>query len=397
LDALVLSPGVPLTHPKPHEVVGLAQAAHCPILGDIELLVEACPDATYIAITGTNGKSTTTALIGHVLQASGLTIAIGGNLGPPALSLEPIGDDGAYVLELSSYQLDLTHEARFDIAVLLNLSPDHLDRHGDMDGYIAAKKRIFRGRPDGGQVAVIGVDDAHGAALADDIAARGDWRVIRISSGAPVEGGVYAIDGKLFDHMEDAREVCDLTAIANLRGAHNWQNAAACCAVARIMGMQPGDIAERLASYPGLAHRQETIARISGIDYVNDSKATNPDAASRALGSYDAIYWIAGGRAKDGGLGPVLAMLDRVRHAFLIGEAEGPFAEELSGQIPVDRCGDLSSALSAAHELAQSEKIEGAVVLLSPACASFDQWPNFEARGDAFRDQVLPFAREGGR
>ncbi|MEE2968957.1 MAG: UDP-N-acetylmuramoyl-L-alanine--D-glutamate ligase [Pseudomonadota bacterium] len=397
IDALVLSPGVPLTHPEPHEIVRLAQGADCPILGDIELLAEACPDATYIAITGTNGKSTTTALIGHVLRANGLTIQIGGNLGPPALSLEPLGGDGAYVLELSSYQLDLTHEARFDIALLLNLSPDHLDRHGGMDGYIAAKNRIFRDRPDGGQVAIIGVDDAHGVALADDIAATGKWRVIRISSGAAVEGGVYAIDGKLFDHMDGAHEVCDLTSIPTLPGAHNRQNAAACYAVARIMGLQPGDIAEKLASYAGLAHRQETIARISGIEYVNDSKATNPDAASRALGSYDAIYWIAGGRAKDGGLGPVLAMLGRVRHAFLIGEAEEAFAEELTGRNPFDGCGDLSSALSAAHELAQAENIEGAVVLLSPACASFDQWPNFEARGDAFRDQVLSFAREGGR
>ncbi len=399
MDALVLSPGIPLTHPEPHEIVRLAQAADCLILGDIELLAEACPDATFIAITGTNGKSTTTALIGHVLESCGLNIQIGGNLGPPALSLEPLRRDGAYVLELSSYQLDLTHEARFDIAVLLNISPDHLDRHGGMDGYIAAKKRIFRNRENGGQVAVIGVDDAHGVALADDIAARDGWRVIRISSRTPVTGGVYVIDGRLFDHMDGNAgapfEVCDLSAVITLPGAHNWQNAAACYAVARIMELTPGDIAEKLALYPGLAHRQETVSRISGVLYVNDSKATNPDAASRALGSYDTIYWIAGGRAKDGGLGPVLPLLDRVRHAFLIGEAEGSFADELNDRIPFDRCGDLSSALSAAHALAQAEQIDGAVVLLSPACASFDQWPNFEARGDAFRQQVQAFAAEG--
>jgi UDP-N-acetylmuramoylalanine--D-glutamate ligase len=396
IDALVLSPGVPLTHPEPHEIVRLAQAVECPIIGDIELLVESCPDASFIAITGTNGKSTTTALIGHVLEAAGLELAIGGNLGPPALSLQPLSGDGVYVLELSSYQLDLTHDARFDIAVLLNISPDHLDRHGGMDGYIAAKKRIFRDRADSGQVAVIGVDDVHGRALADELAARGAWRVIRISSTTPVEGGVYAIDGKLFDHMDGVQEVCDLGSIAALPGAHNWQNAAACYAVARIMGLTPDEIAENLATYPGLAHRQETVARISGIVYINDSKATNPDAASRALASYDTIYWIAGGRAKDGGLGPVLPLLDRVRRAFLIGEAEASFTAELSDRIPCERCGDLSAALSAAHGLAQAEQIDGAVVLLSPACASFDQWPNFEARGDAFRDQAVSLAREGG-
>ena len=399
IDALVLSPGVPLTHPEPHEIVRLARAADCPIIGDIELMAESCPDATFIAVTGTNGKSTTTALIGQVLQAGGLDIAIGGNLGPPALSLEPKSHDGAYVLELSSYQLDLIHEARFDIAVLLNLSPDHLDRHGGMDGYIAAKKRIFHDRPADDQVAVIGVDDAHGVALADDIVARGSWRVIRISSSAPVTGGVYAVDGKLFDDMagnsDGALEVCDLAAIAALPGAHNRQNAAACYAVARIMDLQPGEIAETLATYPGLVHRQETVARISGILYVNDSKATNPDAASRALASYDAIYWIAGGRVKDGDLDPVLPLLGRVRRAFLIGEAENQFAHELTGLVPFDRCADLSGAVSAAHALAQAERIDGAVVLLSPACASFDQWPNFEARGDAFRDQVASLGPGG--
>jgi UDP-N-acetylmuramoylalanine--D-glutamate ligase len=401
MDALVLSPGIPLTHPKPHQVVELAQDAECPVIGDIELLVEARPDATYIAITGTNGKSTTTALIGHVLESSGLEIAIGGNLGPPALSLDPLGAGGIYVLELSSYQLDLTHDARFDIAVLLNISPDHLDRHGGMDGYIAAKKRIFRDRTGGGQVAVIGIDDAHGAAMADEIAARGDWRVIRVSSQRSVENGIYAVDGKLFDNLVEnggaARLVCDLTTVTTLPGAHNWQNAVACYSVARVLDLKPDDIAEKLATYPGLAHRQETVDRISGILYVNDSKATNPDAASRALGSYEVIYWIAGGRAKDGGLGLVLPMLDHVRHAFLVGEAEAQFAAELDGRIPFDRCGDLSSAVSAAHVLAQAENIGGAVVLLSPACASFDQWPSFEARGDAFRAQVYSFGKGGGQ
>lgn len=398
IDALVLSPGVPLTHPVPHPIVGLAGDLGCPVIGDIELLVEACPDAAFVAVTGTNGKSTTTALIGHVLEGTGLDVQVGGNLGPPALSLEPLRRGGMYVLELSSYQLDLIRAARFDIAVLLNISPDHLDRHGGMDGYVAAKKRIFRDRDSGGQIAVIGVEDAYGRALADEIAVRDGWRVIRISSGGRIDGGVYVIDGALFDTIDGAGDrvgdgsgdgpVCDLGGVTTLPGAHNWQNAAAAYATARTLGLDPADIASRLATYPGLEHRQETVAEIGGVRYVNDSKATNPEATARALSSYDNIYWIAGGRAKDGGLGTVVPWLDRVRHAFLIGEAEAPFAAELGDRVACMRCGDLATAVAAAHDLAREEGVDGAVVLLSPACASFDQWKNFAVRGDAFRDMV---------
>ncbi len=398
LDALVLSPGVPLTHPRPHPVVGLAGNAGRPVLGDIELLAEACPDATFIAITGTNGKSTTTALVGHVLEGAdrrGRKIQIGGNLGPPALSLAPMGEDGIYVLELSSYQLDLTIEARFDIAVLLNISPDHLDRHGDMAGYVAAKRRIFRDRPSGDQTAVIGVDDDHGRALAAEIARQPSWRVIPISSGTALDDGVYVLEGVLFDAMSGgaATSICDLRGIETLPGAHNWQNAAAAYATARATGLDGPDIATRLATYPGLPHRQESVATIGGVRYVNDSKATNPDATARALACYDAIYWIAGGRAKDGGLKALAPYLDRIRHAFLIGEAAEPFAAELDGRVTLTRSGDLASAVKAAHDVAGGEN---AVVLLSPACASFDQWPNFMARGDAFRDMVAALARGDG-
>jgi UDP-N-acetylmuramoylalanine--D-glutamate ligase len=391
VDGLVLAPGVPLTH-NPHQVVELAGRAGCPVLGDVELLFEACPAARFIAITGTNGKSTTTALVGHILDCAGLDVQVGGNLGPPALAFDPPQEGGVFVLELSSYQLDLTHDSGFDVAVLLNISPDHLDRHGDLDGYIAAKRRIFRDRTPGGdvrQTAIVGVDDSHGKSILAEIAARPGWRAVPISSGQRLDGGVFVIDGILFDSTGSAAvEVCGLNRIPTLPGAHNWQNAAAAFAAARAADVDAAVIAEALASYPGLPHRQEVVAEIGGVRYVNDSKATNGDAAARALACYDDVYWIAGGLAKQGGLDLVRPWLDRVRHAFLIGAAEQEFAAALAGAAAVSRCGDLAAALAAAHRMAQAEAPDGAVVLLSPACASFDQWRNFEARGDAFRAMV---------
>ena len=340
--------------------------------------------------------STTTALVGHILKLAGQDVAVGGNLGIPVLDLEPLST-GTYVLELSSYQIDLTHSLICDVAALLNITPDHLERHGDLAGYAAVKKRIFHGQTEP-QVAVVCVDDEWCQRICHELEDGGAQRIVPVAVGRKATGGVYVVDGILHDDTEgDDDPVIDLADIAALPGAHNWQNAAAAFAMARVSQVPALTIAACLRSFPGLAHRQERLAVIDGVTYVNDSKATNAASTARALDCYEPIYWIAGGRAKDGGLGPVLAMLGRVRHAFLIGEAEEAFAEELTGRNPFDGCGDLSSALSAAHELAQSEKIEGAVVLLSPACASFDQWPNFEARGDAFRDQVLSFAREGGR
>ena len=366
LSALVMSPGIPLTHPAPHPAAQRALNAQRPVIGDIELLAEACPDARFISITGTNGKSTTTALIGHVLRSAGRRVEVGGNLGTPALSLAPLGADGAYVLELSSYQLDLTQRATVHTAVLLNLSPDHLDRHGDMDGYVAAKLRLFRERPGATQTAVIGVDDTRSRAIAEQLERDGHWRVVRISSRDTVPG-------------------CDWRNIPTLPGAHNWQNAAAAYAVARAEGIAPDAICAALQTYPGLPHRQELVATINSVRYVNDSKATNADAAAKALACYDTIYWIAGGLPKADGLGATLPFLNRIRHAFLIGKAAQEFGRTLAGRLPVTQSGTLQAALDAAHALAQKERRTGATVLLSPACASFDQWKNFEERGDAFR------------
>lgn len=396
VDALVLAPGIPLTH-RPHAIAERARVAGRPVIGDIELLVEACPRARFVGITGTNGKSTTTALVGHILRDVGYRAQVGGNLGPPALAFDPPEPGDIVVLELSSYQLDLTRHASFDIAVWLNLSPDHLDRHGGMDGYIAAKRRIFRDRRGDGttQIAIIGIDDEHSRAIFDRIAGRDRWTAIPVSITGSLDYGVFVADGILYDALLGAADICDLTAIPTLPGRHNWQNAAAAYAVARAIGIAPDSIAAALATYPGLPHRMEQVAVIGTVRYINDSKATNVEAAARALACYDAIYWIAGGQAKGEGLDGIRPWAPRIRHAFLIGEAEAAFAAALDGLVPVSRCGDLAAATRAAHAMAQKEGPPGAAVLLSPACASFDQWKNFEQRGDRFRALVRDIA-EGG-
>jgi UDP-N-acetylmuramoylalanine--D-glutamate ligase len=386
--ALVLSPGIPHTFPKPHAAVAQARAAGCVVIGDIELLVRARPGCRFVGITGTNGKSTTTALIGHILAAAGRPAQVGGNLGTPVLTFAPLGADGVYVLEMSSYQLELTPSAVFDVAVLLNISPDHLDRHGGMTGYIAAKQRVFAGqtRP---RVAVVGVDDAPSRAIADTLAARGEPIVRPISGERAVAGGVYAIDGTLIDDSDRQRTpVLDLAQVASLPGRHNAQNAAAAFAATRALGLDVAVIVAAIASFPGLAHRQERLGEIAGIAFVNDSKATNEDAAARALGCYDAIYWIAGGVAKAGGIAGLTGFFARIRHAYLIGEAAEAFAETLGDAVPHSIVGDLASAVAASFRDAEQERIAGAVVLLSPACASFDQYENFEARGEHFRRLV---------
>jgi UDP-N-acetylmuramoylalanine--D-glutamate ligase len=386
--SLILSPGIPHSFPKPHPIVAQARAAGCEVIGDIELLVRARRDCRYVGITGTNGKSTTTALIGHILGRAARAVQVGGNIGTPVLTFEALGADGVYVLEMSSYQLELTPSAAFDIAVLLNISPDHLDRHGGMDGYVAAKRRIFQHQTPR-DVAVVGVDDDVTRRIAADLSADGDPQVCRISGERKAEGGVYVADGMLIDDREDQRTpVMDLTRVATLPGRHNHQNAAAAYAATRALGLEPAAIAAGIASFPGLAHRQERVAEIDGIVFVNDSKATNADAAARALGCYRAIYWIAGGVAKEGGIAALAGCFARIRHAYLIGEAAAAFAQTLGDRVPHTIVGDLASAVTAAFADARAARQHGAVVLLSPACASFDQYPNFEVRGDHFRRLV---------
>ncbi len=404
LSALFLAPGVPLTHPAPHPVVQRALANGVPIKGDIELLYEACPEAVKIGITGTNGKSTTTALVGHLLKTAGQKCEVGGNLGTPVLTFDPlVAGEGAYVLELSSYQLDLLVRAKMQIAVLLNITPDHLDRHGGIEGYIAAKEKIFAGQGPA-DVAVIGVDDAPSRAMYERIKAGKHLpqgahgpRVIPISVREEIKGGIWVSEGVIYDAMEkNAPAQIDISDVPTLQGRHNWQNAAAAYAVARAMGIPPREIAQGLKTFPGLKHRMEIAATVDGVRFVNDSKATNPEAAAQALAAYKQIYWIAGGKAKTENLEAVEPFYEHVHRAYLIGSSEELFAELLEGKLDAMRCGDLATAFQAAAKDALRDGMKDATVLLSPACASFDQWRDFEHRGEAFCALATEFAADRG-
>jgi UDP-N-acetylmuramoylalanine--D-glutamate ligase len=393
--ALVISPGIPNLLPSPHPVAAAARAAGKKLICDVELLARAEPKARYVAITGTNGKSTTTALIGHILKSAGVKCEVGGNIGRGALDLSPLGEGGVYVLELSSYQLELLETFHAHVAVWLNITPDHIDRHGDMAGYVAAKEHIFE-RQQAGDCAVIGVDDDYSRAVCEKRLRRTGVSVVPLRLDKPIANGVSFRTGMLID--ADAFTV-DFADVPTLPGDHNAQNAAAAWATCRWLGVPRDKIVAGLKTYSGLPHRQERVAAVGNVVYVNDSKATNADATARALSSYRDIYWILGGQAKEGGVAPLASFFDRIRHAFLIGEATDLFARQLDGKLAYDRCGDLKAALYAAHERAQREAKGPAVVLLSPACASWDQWQSYEHRGDAFRAmaRALPGAESVGR
>ena len=386
--SLVLSPGIPHALPTPHSAASAALSAGVPILSDADLLYVATrrrgSGARFAGITGTNGKSTTTALLHHMLISAGRDSAAGGNLGPPALVLPELGDGGVYVLEMSSYMLERVASLRFDAACLLNLSPDHLDRHGTMEGYAAAKRRVFD-RQTGADTAVLGIDDADTAALADHLAGS---RVMRVSGERPADvwcdGGVLRDRGGALLSMEEAPA---------LPGPHNAQNAAAAAAMAASLGLGRAAIADGIRSFPGLAHRQQRVAVLDGIDWVNDSKATNADAAARALACYDRIVWIAGGQAKAGGIESLRPLLPLVAHALLIGR-DGPLLSSTlrAAKVPFTLSGTLDAAVATARSLAP--RLGARVVLLSPACASFDQFASFEARGDRFAALARAAIRE---
>ncbi|WP_430425238.1 UDP-N-acetylmuramoyl-L-alanine--D-glutamate ligase [Phenylobacterium sp.] len=398
--ALMLSPGVPLTHPKPHWTVEKARATGVEILGDIELFartVNAAPEhkrPKVVAITGTNGKSTTTALIGHIFAEAGRDVRVGGNIGTGVLALDDMHGGAVYVLELSSYQLDLTSSLKADVSIILNISPDHLERHGDMEGYVAAKRRILRNQGKG-DTAVIGVDDAWGQRICTEITAANRRTIVPISASKAMSRGVYALDGLLYDASgERAVEAADLKRARSLPGRHNWQNAAAAYAAARGLGVSSEQASRALMTFPGLAHRMETVGVLGKVRFVNDSKATNADAARQALSSYPKVYWIAGGRAKTDGIADLADLFPRVIRAYLVGEATEAFAETLKGKADTVACGTIPAAAAAAFKDAAASG-QDAIVLLSPACASFDQFADFEQRGEAFRNAVQALAREG--
>ena len=420
--ALVLSPGAPLTHPKPHWTVDRAREAGVPVVGDIELFaraLEALPQGRrpkVVAITGTNGKSTTTALIGWVLQQAGLTVYVGGNIGIGVLALPEPTPGAVYVIEVSSYQLDLATRFAPDVAILTNISPDHLDRHGGMEGYVAAKRRIFQAQgPEA--VALVGVDEEWGQGILSGL----NGRVITICSSAhpresgdpvlsqgqgagdqdrgrtdevdrpktwvPAFAGMSGIEAMPGAIRAEGRTIADIAQARSLPGRHNAQNAAFAYAAARALGVSHEAAVKGLLTFPGLAHRMEAVGHIGPVRFINDSKATNADAARQALSSYPKVFWIAGGKPKDGGIDDLTDLFPRVAKAYLIGEAAQAFASTL-GDTPHVISNTMDAAVAAAAADAQAAPGDQ-IVLLSPACASFDQFPDFEARGEAFRAAVL--------
>ncbi len=356
-DAVVVSPGVPLNR---HPIADKARAAGVPIIGDIELFAQArasLPSHKVVGITGTNGKSTTTALVHHILKTAGVPTMMGGNIGLPILGQEPLPEGGVYVLELSSYQIDLTFTLDCDVAVLLNITPDHLDRYHGFADYAASKERLFT-LQHRDKISVIATDDDPTRMIASRI----NHRLMRVT----------------------ASQVGDQARWPALQGPHNAQNIAAASAVCVALGIAPEAVEKGLQTYPGLPHRMERVRERGGVLYVNDSKATNATSTAPALAAYPAIHWILGGRAKTDELDACAPHYDHVRAAYTIGEAGPMFAQLLAPHMPVSECGELGEAVTRAAKAAKA----GETILLSPACASFDQYRDFEARGDAFRAAV---------
>lgn len=388
-STFVLSPGVPLTHPRPHWTVDLAKAAGVEIIGDVELFVRernlSNADSPFIAITGTNGKSTTTALIAHIIRSSGRDMQLGGNIGTAVMTLQPPADKRYYVVECSSYQIDLAPSLNPTAGILLNLTPDHLDRHGTMQHYAEIKERLVAGS----ETAIVGIDDSYCAAIADRLERTGK-PVIRISKRMAVRDGYFA-DGPNLVHAVNGERtlVASLAGIGSLRGEHNAQNALAAFAACRSVGLSNEEINAGLKTFPGLAHRMEQVAKLGRTLFINDSKATNADAAAPALSSFPRIYWIAGGLAKEGGIASLSGFFPRIAKAYLIGEAAPQFAATLGEAARYEISGTIDAAVQHAARDAASDGSVEPVVLLSPACASFDQFQNFEKRGEAFRSAVL--------
>lgn len=392
--ALVLSPGVPLTHPEPHPVAAKALASGTDIIGDVELFVTsdaATEGRTIIAITGTNGKSTTTALIGHILGHADRDVAVAGNIGRPILDIDPVATGGIYVIEMSSYQIDLTPSMDADVAILLNITPDHLDRHGGLKGYAQTKAKLLM-QQSAGHASVVCVDDEHCREICKQLIGQGRHQVTTVSVENDINASICVTDGILKDATH---AVADLRLTSKLPGVHNWQNIAAAYAATAAAGMSDTDIIAGIQSFHGLDHRMEHVAKLASVDVINDSKATNVEAAARALACYPNIYWIAGGRPKGESLDAVTEFHGNIRKAYLYGEAGPEFGKSLHGQIPCE----VDETLKVATENALRDGLQAAesssedlVVMLSPACASFDQFANFEARGEAFKDYVMDFA-----
>ena len=392
--ALLLAPGVPLTHPQPHWSVKLAQQAGVQVIGDIELFCRErrsrAPRSPFVAITGTNGKSTTTALIAHILRAAGKDVQMGGNIGTAIFSLEPPQTERFHVIECSSYQIDLAPSIDPSVGILINLSPDHIDRHGTMEHYAEVKERLVAGA----EISLVGIDDEFSDAIGRRWSGRDKPCVIPVSAARELSWGYFVRGAEVVSKgygktPEPAEVLGNLAGVGSLRGRHNAQNAAFACGAAWHCGLSPAEIAAGLRTFPGLAHRMEQVGRKGSVLFVNDSKATNADSAAQALACFNDIFWIAGGQAKAGGITPLAGFFPRIRKAYLVGEAAAEFARTLDSKVSYEIVGTLDRAVAASARDAEAASLQEPVVLLSPACASFDQYPNFEVRGAAFRDLVL--------
>ncbi|WP_333023088.1 UDP-N-acetylmuramoyl-L-alanine--D-glutamate ligase [Wolbachia endosymbiont of Pentidionis agamae] len=370
--ALILSPGIPILYPSPHWVVKLARKFNCLIKSDIELFLEIIakkdPQPKIIGVTGTNGKSTTTSLIGHILQLAGKTVDIGGNLGNPVLNFSL--DKEIYVIELSSFQLDLMSKFSIDIAVLLNITPDHLDRYENMEKYIEAKFKLISNS----KVAVIGYDNE----ITFNIFNNFIQNKIPISIKTMVKQGISLIGNNLFVYGKKI-----LINKTKIDLASNAENIAAAYAVCSLLRIDSDIIINGITSFIGLRHRNEMLGKIRNVLFINDSKATNAESTKKGILSYKNIYWIVGGRSKKEGIEPLKSYFQRIKKAFLIGESTDVFADTLKNKVSFVKCGNLKNAFNLAYQEALHDKKE-ATIFFSPACASFDQWRNFEERGESF-------------
>ncbi|RCL00701.1 MAG: UDP-N-acetylmuramoylalanine--D-glutamate ligase [Candidatus Tokpelaia sp. JSC189] len=394
--ALILSPGVPLTHPEPHWSVKLAAAHNVEVIGDIELFVRernaflqrkglTAKDCPFIAITGTNGKSTTTALITYLLSVAGYDVQMGGNIGTAILLLEPPADRRFYVIECSSYQIDLTPSLVPTIGILLNLTPDHIDRHGNFKHYAAIKERLV----EAAQTAIISVDDIPCRKIYECLKTKGKY-ILPIAVGHSLQDGYFAEGKKMLvcGHDGSIEQLASIKGASLFRGIHNMQNVLAALACCHILKIAFQDTDTVLASFQGLSHRMEEVRRKEHILFINDSKATNAEAAASALSVFDHIYWIAGGMPKEGGIHILREFFPKIRKAYLIGEAAAEFIHTIGKDVPVFLADTLANALRQAVYDATQDKVGDVVVLLSPACASFDQFANYRERGDMFRKFV---------
>ena len=394
VELLVISPGIPHTYPEPHPVAKLAKESGVKIVSDVELFVSTYKNAKYIGITGTNGKSTTTALVYHILKENGIPCAIGGNFGIPVFDLPILDNNGYYVFEMSSYQIELSPSIDFDVAVLLNITPDHLSRHNGMEGYVNVKKSIFNRKSKKNCINVVAVDDTYTKKIFNELQKTQDTSLnIPVSYSKKIENGYFvSSQGMLIDNTKNAKsEIFDLSSLDNLCGKHNWQNISAAFAVAKSVGLSNTKIINAIKTFKTLEHRIEYVGTFAGIKFIDDSKATNAESVKYAIDSMNDIYWIIGGRQKEGGISLLEPQLSNgnIKRTFVIGECEKDFYNLTKKYMPSYRCHKLEKAVYKAFKLALKDlkkgKVKNPVILLSPATASFDQYKSFEERGDHFK------------